>query len=130
MILIIDNQQQVNRASSCCHTKQPLKYVALFGVVKCFWKRYWLRIWISWLQVIFGNTLHYWVNMSNWFWPEHGILYILIIDIILRSALAVFRLLCAINYHDNKKPVCNVFLVYSHYRYGELSILFLFTYPC
>ena len=76
-----------------------------------------------------GHLWHeilYPVSVSNCLGPDHGIFCILIIDLILRSALVVFSLLRACNYHDNKGTFCNLMLLYSHYRYGELSIFLLF----
>ena len=58
--------------------------------------------------------------------PERVIFCILIVDPISRSALLVFSMLSATNYHYNKGPVCYVSLFYSQYCYSELSILFLF----
>ena len=37
--------------------------------------------------------------------PERGVLCISIVDIISKSALVLFSLLCASNYHYNKGPV-------------------------
>ena len=39
----------------------------------------------------------------------------------------MFSLLHEINYHYNKGSVCCILPLYSHYRYVELSILFLFV---
>ena len=78
--------------------------------------------------------------MSDWTGPECGFLYISIIDIISRSALVLFSLLCTSNYHYNKGHLkvefikwkkctsdCYLLPFYSQYGYGELSkkILFL-----
>ena len=49
-----------------------------------------------------GNTLLYPVSVSNFSGPDHGIFCISIIDINLRSALVLFSLLRASNYHNNK----------------------------
>ena len=42
------------------------------------------------------------INCSR---PERGVFFIYTVDIIPRSALVVFSLLRAINYHYNKRPV-------------------------
>ena len=57
---------------------------------------------------------------------ERGVFFISIIDIISRSALVGFSLLHDINYCYRKGGVCYVLTCYSHYNYGELSILLLF----
>ena len=49
-----------------------------------------------------------------------------IFDLILRSALVGFSLLCASDYYDIKGRVCYVLFFYNQYSYGELSILVLF----
>ena len=45
------------------------------------------------------------VSFSDLPIPVHGVLFILIVDIISKSALLLFSLLCAIKYHYNKGPV-------------------------
>ena len=52
------------------------------------------QIQIAWLQLIFGNTLLYLVSVTDCTGPEHGILCILIVDIISRRAYIGFILLC------------------------------------
>ena len=59
---------------------------------------------ITWLQVIFVNTLLYPISMSNCLGPECGVFCISIVNLILRSVLVVFSLVSAINYHYNKGP--------------------------
>ena len=51
---------------------------------------------------------------------------IVVVDIISRSALVGFILLCASKYYYRKGLVCYVLLFYNQYIYGELSILILF----
>ena len=66
---------------------------------------------ISWIQLIFGNTLLYPVSVSNLPEPERGIFCILIVDIIFRSTLVVFSLLRASNYQEKM----GLFVTYCHY---------------
>ena len=51
----------------------------------------------------------------------------MIVDLVLRSALVGFSLLCAIYHYDRKGIVGYVYLVYNPYRYGELSLYVLFV---
>ena len=60
---------------------------------------------IACIQVNYGNKLPYPVSVGGFPIPERGILFILIVDRISKSALVLFSLLCAINYHYNKGPV-------------------------
>ena len=64
--------------------------------------------------------------MRNFPGPERDVFCIAIVDIILRSVLVGFSLLCASDYYNRKRDVCYILTFYSQYRYGELSILFLF----
>ena len=50
----------------------------------------------------------------------------MIVDLILRSALVGFSLLCASDYFDREGTVCYTLTFYDQYSYSELSILFLF----
>ena len=51
------------------------------------------------------NPLLYQVSVRNLPGPEHGVFYISIIDLILRSELVLFSLLRASNYKYNKAPL-------------------------
>ena len=51
----------------------------------------------------------------------------MIVDLVLRSALVEFSLLCAIYHYDRKGIVGYVYSVYNPYRYGELSLYVLFV---
>ena len=53
-------------------------------------------------SITLWNTQLYPVSVRNCPRPEYAVFYILIIDIILRSALVLFSLLCEINDHYNK----------------------------
>ena len=81
---------------------------------------------ITYLQVLFTNTLLYPVSLSYCLLPEHGAFCILTVDIMMISAPIVFSILCASNYHVNKVTVCYILLVYREYCYNQLSILFLY----
>ena len=70
-------------------------------------------------QEIFGDTLLYPVILSDCPGSKRGVFYILVVDLILRSALVVFILLRSSNYHYNKGPVCYLFL--SFLSFGPAS---------
>ena len=63
------------------------------------------QTWITWIQVIFVNTLLYPFSVRNCPGPERGVFCMFIVDLISRSTLVVFSLLCARIYHYNKGPV-------------------------
>ena len=84
------------------------------------------QIYITWLQLIFGNTLLYPISVRDFPGPEHSVFFIFIVDIISRSALVGFSRLHASGYYYRKGPVCFVLKFCSQYLYSELSILFLF----
>ena len=66
--------------------------------------------------------------MSNLPGPEHGIFYIAIIDLNLKSALVGSSLLCDSDWYYSKGPACYVLIIYSQYCYSELLIMFLFVF--
>ena len=84
------------------------------------------KTWIPLFYVMFCNTLLHLFSVIICLESEHGVFCIWIVDIISISALVVFILLRARNNQYNKGPVFYVLTLYSHYRYIELSILFLF----
>ena len=81
---------------------------------------------ITYLQVLFTNTLLYLVSLSYCLLPEHGAFCILTVDIMMISSPIVFSILCASNYHVNKCTVWYILLVNSDYFYNQLSIFFLY----
>ena len=58
--------------------------------------------------------------------PECGVLCILIVDIMSKSALALFNLLCERNYHCNKGPVIvdniTIFILYDLYTVNTARV--------
>ena len=59
------------------------------------------------LQVDYRNQLLYSVSVINCPSSEHGVLCILIVDIVSKSALVLFTLLSARNNHFEKAPCCS-----------------------
>ena len=81
---------------------------------------------IPWLQVIFGNTLLHTFSVRDCPGTDCGVFWIWIVDIISRSALLVFSLLRASSYHYKNGSLSYLFLLYKHYRFGELTIFYFF----
>ena len=103
--LNFNQQQQAQRPNSCYHnTAKNNRQSSIRG--QPFVVRQILNhTIISWIQVILGNTLLYPVSVKDCPGPECGVFCILTLNIISRSALVLFSLLRARNYHYNKGPL-------------------------
>ena len=73
---------------------RPLKDRTLLGS-KIIMREIVTHIYIAWIQLIFGNTLLYPVNVRYFSGPERGVFCILFVKIILRSSLLGYSMLCA-----------------------------------
>ena len=75
--------------------------------------------------MILGNSLLYPVSVINFPIPECGAFCISIIDLISKSALVFFSLLCASNYHYNKGSIKVEFIKCKtiHSRLLVISVL-------
>ena len=63
------------------------------------------------IATVSDNTLLYPASVRDCSGPERGVLCISIVDLIFRSAMAVFSMLRAISYQYNKGNVCYVVLL-------------------